>query len=306
MRNTSLCIATRQSNMALWQANFVKQTLLELYPHLQIELLGITTKGDQIQDRSLADLGGKGLFIKSLEEALLAGRANLAVHSMKDVPPELPPTLEIGAILKRDDPHDVFVSNQYSSVEALPKGAVIGTCSVRRQAQLLAYNAELIVKPLRGNVNTRLAKLDAGEYDGIILAAAGLQRLQLTHRIRQFLNIEWMLPSVAQGALGIEVVQHNNELLELIKPLNDPQTSICINAERALVRALNGNCHSPIGSYATIKRDSLTLRGLVASIDGKKIVRATVEGNVESAQQLAANCAAELIAQEASVILVGI
>ncbi len=289
--------------MALWQANFVKQTLLELYPQLQIELLGITTKGDQIQDRSLADLGGKGLFIKSLEEALLAGRANLAVHSMKDVPPELPATLEIGAILKRDDPHDVFVSNKYTSIEALPKGAVIGTCSVRRQAQLLAYNSELIVKPLRGNVNTRLAKLDAGEYDGIILAAAGLQRLQLTHRIRQFLDIEMMLPSVAQGALGIEVIQQNDELLDLLQPLNDRQSSICVNTERALVRALNGNCHSPIGSYATIKDNLLTLRGLVASIDGKQVVHATVKGKVELAKQLASNCATELIAQGATAIL---
>lgn len=304
MNITSLRIATRQSNMALWQANFIKQSLLELYPKLQIELLGITTKGDQIQDRSLADLGGKGLFVKALEVALLDGQANLAVHSMKDVPPELPPNLKIAAILKRDDPHDVFVSNQYASIETLPPGAVIGTCSVRRQAQLLAYNPTLTIKPLRGNVNTRLAKLDAGEYDAIILAAAGLQRLQLTHRIRQFLDIKMMLPSVAQGALGIEIVKHNNDtLLELLQELNDHQTSLCVTAERTLVQALNGNCHSPIGAYANIKNNILTIHGLVASIDGKQVVRATVNGSVRQAEQLALDCANKLLAQGASLIL---
>ena len=303
MSITSLCIATRQSNMALWQASFIKQQLLKLYPHLQIELLGITTKGDQIQNKPLADIGGKGLFIKVLEEALLDGRADIAVHSMKDVPPELPESLEIVVILKRDNPHDVFVSNQYANIDELPDGAIIGTCSVRRQAQILAYNPKLTIKSLRGNVNTRLAKLDAGEYDGIILAAAGLERLALTNRICQVLDIEMMLPSVAQGALGIEVLQNKPELTALLAPLTNEESSICVHAERALVRALNGNCHSSIGAYATIEDEKITLRGLVASPGGQKVLKVESKGKIELADDIALSCAEELIAKGALGVL---
>ena len=298
-----LRIATRQSRLALWQANFVKQQLLQLYPDLHIELIGITTQGDQIQDKTLAQLGGKGLFVKALEDALLTERADLAVHSMKDVPPVLPESLTIAAILERNDPRDVLVSNRYSSLAALPADATVATCSVRRQAQLLAYQPQLQLASLRGNVNTRLAKLDNEQFDAIILAAAGLARLQLTERISEYLSIELMLPSVGQGALGIEVLQHKTELIALLAPLIDKYTMLCVNAERALVKALSGHCHSPIGAYATIKNNTIMLRGLVASLDGQQVLKAKAAAAIELADNVATNCTTQLLNQGAAEIL---
>jgi len=298
-----LRIATRQSKLALWQANFVKQQLLQLYPDLCIELVGITTQGDKIQDKTLADIGGKGLFIKALEEALLHEQADIAVHSMKDVLPELPERLKIAAILKRDDPRDVFVSNRYQHITELPPDAIVGTCSVRRQAQLLAYQPRLQIAALRGNVDTRLKKLDAAQFDAIVLAAAGLVRLQLKERINEFLSTEFMLPSVGQGAIGVEILQDNTRVAALLAPLADRETMLCVNAERHLVKALHGNCHSPIGAYATIENETLNLQGLVASIDGQQVIKAEAKGSVEFASDVAIDCMQQLVSQGAERIL---
>jgi len=298
-----LRIATRQSKLALWQANFVRQRLQQHYPDLVIELVGLTTQGDVIQDKSLADIGGKGLFIKVLEEALLNNTADIAVHSLKDVPPQLANSLTIAAVLKREDARDVFVSNTYQSIDALPSGAIVGTCSVRRQAQLLAYRADLRVKSLRGNVDTRLKKLDAGEFDAIIQAAAGLKRIGCERRISQYLPIAWMLPSVAQGAIGIECRSNDTQIIDGLQPLQDTNTRICTDTERALVRALKGNCHSPIGAYALIENDRLTLHGVVASADGKRVLRVQQTVSLAEQEALGVNAAEALLAQGARDIL---
>jgi hydroxymethylbilane synthase len=263
-----IVIATRESQLALWQAEHVKARLMALHPGLEVELLGMTTQGDQILDSPLSRIGGKGLFVKELEVAMAEGRADLAVHSIKDVPMDLPEGFELTAISQREDPRDAFVSNKYPSLEALPSGARVGTSSLRRQAQLRARLPHLDVDTLRGNVNTRLRKLDEGQYDAILLAAAGLKRLGFDSRITAILEPEESLPAVGQGALGIEIRSGNPELAALLAPLNDPATAACVRAERAMSRKLQGGCQAPIGGFAVVRDDKLFLRAFVADLEG--------------------------------------
>ena len=298
-------IATRESALALWQANFVKDRLERQHPHLTVELLPLTSRGDQLLDIPLAKVGGKGLFVKELEVAMLEGRADIAVHSMKDVPMEFPEGLHLPVICEREDPRDAFVSNHFADIDALPQGAVVGTSSLRRQCQLLARRPDLEVKFLRGNVNTRLAKLDAGEYDAIILAAAGLLRLEMRARIRDFLPAEVLLPAGGQGAVGIES-RRDPELDALLQPLHCNATSARLQAERAVVKRLNGSCQVPIGAYAELEGDELWLRGLVGSPDGTDMVRAEARGNPADGQALGTALAEELLAGGADKILAAI
>ncbi len=263
MNPKKLVIASRESLLAMWQAKHIQGRLKTLYPDCEVEILGMTTRGDQILDKTLSKIGGKGLFIKELEQALQDGRADLAVHSIKDVPMDLPEGFTLAAIGERANPFDAFVSNQYARLEEMPKGAVVGTSSLRREAQLRARYPHLVIKPLRGNVQTRLSKLDNGEYDAIILAAAGLQRLELDERIRLILSEADSLPAAGQGALGIEIAAHRTDLSDVLKPLNHDVTHACVTAERALARALGGSCQVPLAAYCTKENGLLTLRGLV-------------------------------------------
>ncbi|WLQ12794.1 hydroxymethylbilane synthase [Hahella aquimaris] len=303
MPKQHLVIATRQSALALWQAEHVKQRLEALHPGLTVELLGLTTKGDIILDTPLAKVGGKGLFVKELETALLEGRADIAVHSMKDVPMEFPPGLGLGAILERETPTDAFVSNQYASLDELPEGAVVGTSSLRRQCQLSERRPDLKIVSLRGNVNTRLAKLDAGEFDAIILAASGLKRLGFADRIREELTPEVSLPAVGQGALGIECRLDDAESMALIAPLQDAETTARVSAERAMNHRLQGGCQVPIAGYAEITGDQMRLRGLVGSPDGVQVLRDEVKGPVAAAETLGTELAERLLQQGAGKIL---
>ncbi|WP_237068454.1 hydroxymethylbilane synthase [Microbulbifer guangxiensis] len=295
-------IATRESALALWQAEFVRAELERHHPDLTVELLPLTSRGDQLLDIPLAKVGGKGLFVKELEKAMLDGRADIAVHSMKDVPMEFPEGLHLPVICEREDPRDAFVSNHFAGIDALPKGAVVGTSSLRRQCQLLARRPDLQVKFLRGNVNTRLAKLDAGDFDAIILAAAGLLRLEMHDRIRDFLAPEILLPAGGQGAVGIECRQ-DPELEALLRPLHHADTSARLVAERALVRRLNGSCQVPIGGFAVLEGDELWLRGLVGSPDGDQMVRAERRGPVTDGEAMGIAVAEELLANGADKIL---
>lgn len=270
-----LTIATRSSALALWQANHVKRELEALNPGLQIHLLEIKTQGDIILDVPLAKVGGKGLFVKELETALLANRADLAVHSMKDVPMAFPEGLYLPVITERDSPYDAFVSNRYADFDALPAGAVVGTSSLRRAAQIAERRPDLSIKSLRGNVNTRLAKLDDGLYDAIILAASGLKRLGFHERIRSTLPAEISLPAVGQGALGIEIRSDDERVAQLIEPLRHRETSLIVRCERAMNTRLNGGCQVPIAGYGELIEDSLKLRGLVAEVDGSRILHAS-------------------------------
>lgn len=282
-----LTIASRQSALAMWQAEHIKARLQALYPACDIRILGLTTRGDQILDRTLAKIGGKGLFIKELEQALHDGRADLAVHSIKDVPMELPEGFLLAAIGERASPFDAFVSNRHNTLAALPAGAVVGTSSLRREAQLRARFPHLQVKPLRGNVQTRLAKLDNGDYDAIILAAAGLERLQLHGRIRSLLSPSDSLPAAGQGALGIEIAAHRTDLVDILLPLNHAQTAACVTAERALARALDGSCQVPLGAYCTADEYGLlTLHGLVAHPDGSVVLTANAQAPAPYADAL--------------------
>lgn len=282
-----LTIASRQSALAMWQAEHIKARLHALYPACDIRILGLTTRGDQILDRALAKIGGKGLFIKELEQALHDGRADLAVHSIKDVPMELPEGFLLAAIGERASPFDAFVSNRHNTLAALPAGAVVGTSSLRREAQLRARFPHLQVKPLRGNVQTRLAKLDNGDYDAIILAAAGLERLQLHGRIRSLLPPSDSLPAAGQGALGIEIAAHRTDLVDILLPLNHAQTAACVTAERALARALGGSCQVPLGAYCTADEHGLlTLHGLVAHPDGSVVLTANAQAPAPYADAL--------------------
>ncbi|SHO55526.1 hydroxymethylbilane synthase [Vibrio quintilis] len=301
--NRPVRIATRKSPLALWQAEYVKNALLKEYPELTVELITMTTKGDVILDTPLAKVGGKGLFVKELEVAILEGRADLAVHSMKDVPVDFPSGLGLVTICERDDPRDAFVSNQYHSVDALPQGATIGTCSLRRQCQLKSYRPDLVVKELRGNVGTRLSKLDAGEFDAIILAAAGLKRLQLEQRIQSYLDPEQSLPAVGQGAVGIECRLDDVWLQEKLEALNHIETSDRVRCERAMNLTLQGGCQVPIGSYAELENDQLWLRALVGEPDGSQIVRGEIRGPRETAEQLGISLAEQLIQDGAQEIL---
>ena len=268
----SIVIATRESALALWQARYVGSLLQQQVPGLNVSLLGMTTEGDRRLEVSLARIGGKGLFVKELEQALRDGRADIAVHSMKDVPMELPAGFHIAAIIAREEPRDAFVSNHFSSLQSLPSGSIVGTSSLRRESQIRARYPELVVKPLRGNVQTRLRKLDEGEFAAIILAAAGLNRLSLQQRITRLLEPEESLPAVGQGALGIECRDDRMELIELLASLEDAQTRCCVEAERSLSRALAGSCNVPLGGYAQLIGDQMRLRGFVAMPDGSRLI----------------------------------
>ncbi len=302
-QTTPIRIATRQSPLALWQAHYVKDALQAAHPGLEVELVTMVTKGDIILDTPLAKVGGKGLFVKELEVAMLEGRADLAVHSMKDVPVEFPEGLGLVTICEREDPRDAFVSNTYASIDELPQGAVIGTCSLRRQCQLKEARPDLIIKELRGNVGTLLGKLDAGEYDAIILAAAGLKRLELEERIRSFIEPEQSLPAVGQGAVGIECRLDDERLLKLLAPLNHVDTADRVKCERAMNLTLEGGCQVPIGSYALLDGDELWLRALVGEPDGTTIVRGEIRGARQDAESLGIELAHQLLDQGAKEIL---
>lgn len=298
-------IATRKSALALWQAEFVKAQLLAHHPELEVELVPMSTKGDKLLDTPLSKVGGKGLFVKELEVAMLEGRADIAVHSMKDVPMEFPEGLGLAVICEREDPLDAFVSNDYQHIEQLPAGAVIGTSSLRRQSQIQANFPSLRIKELRGNVNTRLSKLDNGEYDAIILASAGLIRLEMSNRISSRLPSDLSLPAGGQGAVGIECRTGDQTILDLLAPLNHVGTAHCVLAERAVNRHLQGGCQVPIACFAELNPEGtvLYMRGLVGSIDGSTILRADIEGVVEQAEQLGVQLAEQLLAQGAKEIL---
>lgn len=304
MSNPSrLTIATRESPLALWQAEHVRSLLQQLYPAARIELLGMTTQGDQILDQSLSKIGGKGLFVKELEIAMADGRADLAVHSMKDVPAEMPEGFVLTAIGPREDPHDALVSNHWQELDELPTGAIVGTASLRRESQLRAHRPDLQIRPLRGNVGTRLRKLDEGEFDAIILAAAGLRRLGLDQRIRSTLTPRQSLPAVGQGALGIEIRAGQPELAAWLAPLNDPTTAACVTAERMLSRRLGGSCQVPLGGYAERDGDRIHLRGFVAKPDGSRILGAEAQGPWTQPEAIGSAVALELLAQGAGDIL---
>ncbi len=296
-------IATRESALAMWQARHIESRLAEHYPHLSISLLGMTTEGDRKLGSSLAKIGGKGLFVKELEDALAEGRADIAVHSLKDVPMHLPAGFALGAILDRADPRDAFVSSTYATLSALPPGACVGTSSLRRESQLRAAFPHLRIEPLRGNVQTRLRKLDEGAYDAIILAAAGLKRLGLEHRIAATIAPEDMLPAVGQGALAIECRSDRADMLALLKVLHHDATAACVAAERALSRALAGSCNVPLAGYAEITGARLRLRGYVGAPDGTRHVSAEVEGAADEAEALGAALAAQLKVHGAGDIL---
>jgi hydroxymethylbilane synthase len=287
----------------MWQAEHVVGELRRLYPDTEIGVLGITTEGDRVLDKPLAEIGGKGLFVKELEAALADGRADLAVHSAKDVPMRLPPGFCLGAITAREDPRDCFVSNHSARLDGLTAGSVVGTSSLRRQAQLRERYPALQVQPLRGNLETRLAKLDRGECHAIVLAAAGLIRLGLAGRIRSLLEPEQSLPAPGQGALAIECREERSDLRESLEPLCDAATSACVRAERAVSRALSGNCRLPLAAYAVASGGEIRLRGLVATADGRRVVRAELTGPISSPEQLGDALAADLRGQGAEAIL---
>ncbi|MCB5363338.1 hydroxymethylbilane synthase [Pusillimonas sp. CC-YST705] len=298
-----LVIATRASRLALWQAHHVKAQLLALYPDCQVELLELTTKGDQILDRTLSKVGGKGLFVKELEAALLDGRADMAVHSLKDVPVELGPPFALPIIMERADPRDAFVSNQFGSLAELPEGAVVGTSSLRRESQIRAAYPQLHVQPLRGNLDTRLSKLDAGQYAGIVLAAAGLERLGLADRIRSYLSTDESLPSAGQGALGIEIMDERADLRAWLAPLACARTTACALAERAVSRVLGGSCQVPLAAYAQADDNLLHVQALVGRPDGRLILRAQQSGPIDAAKSIGTDVARQLQAQGAQAIV---
>ncbi|MDV6343880.1 MULTISPECIES: hydroxymethylbilane synthase [unclassified Nitrosomonas] len=300
---SKITIASRESLLAMWQANFIREKLRELYPQTEINILGMTTQGDQILDVSLSKIGGKGLFIKELEQALEDGRADIAVHSMKDVPMNMPSGFMLAAIAEREDPRDAFVSNKYTHPDELPAGSVVGTSSLRRESQLRARYPHLQVQSLRGNVQTRLRKLDEGQFTAIILAAAGLKRLELTYRISSILEPEISLPAVGQGALGIECRNDRADLALLMQPLHHVETAYCVEAERAMSRVLGGSCQVPLGGFAEITDDVLTLRGFVANPDGTNMISDQLNGKPEAGVALGQQLAESLKKQGADEIL---
>ncbi len=298
-----LTIATRTSALAMWQAEHIKARLETLHPGLQVELLGIKSQGDKILDVPLAKVGGKGLFVKELEQALLAGQADIAVHSMKDVPMEFPEGLFLPVICEREDPTDAFVSNRYDSLDALPQGATIGSSSLRRQCLLKAYRPDLQINFLRGNVNTRLQKLDAGHYDAIVLASSGLKRLGFERRIKMTIDATVSLPAVGQGALGIECRLGDHRIIDLIAPLIHHDTFVTVSAERAMNARLQGGCQVPIAGFAQCQGDRIYLRALVGDLDGSVILRAAASADRRTAEKLGIQVADELLAQGADKIL---
>lgn len=287
----------------MWQAEHVKAKLNQLYPHCNIEILGMTTKGDQILDRALSKVGGKGLFVKELEVALAEGRADFAVHSLKDVPMELPEGFALAAFLEREDPRDAFVSNDYASLDQLPAGAVVGTSSLRRQALIAARYPQLVIQPLRGNLDTRLGKLDRGDYAAIILAAAGLKRLGLPQRIRAYLEPEQSLPAPGQGAMAIEISADRADLLAILAPLNHAATQAAVLAERAVSRTFGGSCQIPLAAFAEVDGGNMRLRAMVATPDGKRVAKAEVNGSTQDPETLGRQAVAALNAQDAVAIL---
>lgn len=303
MSEDILRIATRKSPLALWQAHYVSDQLKHHHPDLKIELVTMTTQGDKILDTPLAKVGGKGLFVKELETGMLEGKADIAVHSMKDVPVEFPSGLHLGVICEREDPRDAFVSNNFKTLEELPQGARLGTSSLRRQSQIGALRPDLKIIDLRGNVNTRLKKLDDGEYDAIILAAAGLKRLEFDDRITQFIGTDVCLPAIGQGAVGIECRSDDARVNNLIAPLNDNKTQIRVLAERAMNARLEGGCQVPIAGYAEYDRGIVLLRGLVGQVDGKNIIRGEIAGPPENAEELGTVLAEDLLSRGADKIL---
>ncbi len=298
-----LRIATRRSKLALWQAEHVAARLRELHPQLTVELVPIVTQGDRIQDRSLAQIGGKGLFIKELELAIGRGEADIAVHSMKDVPAEIPPEMMLGAFLPRADARDVFVSNRYRSFSQLPDGARVGTSSLRRQCQLKHLNGAIAMIDVRGNVDTRLRKLDEGEFDAIVLAGAGLMRLGLADRITEYLDPAVCLPAVGQGVIGIECRRDDLPSQQRIAVLNDQQAQICITAERSFARALEGNCQSPLGAHAVLHASTVILQGMVAAPDTFQVQRDQMSAAAASAQELGSQLAQRMLAAGAGELL---
>jgi hydroxymethylbilane synthase len=298
-----LRIATRKSPLALWQAEHVAAALGRLHPGLRVEIVGMTTRGDKMLDAPLAKVGGKGLFVKELEQGMLAGDADIAVHSMKDVPVDFPDGLHLPVILDREDPRDAFVSDRFDALADLPRGARVGTSSLRRQCQILEKRADLHIEPLRGNVNTRLAKLDAGDYDAIILAAAGLKRLGFAERIRRLLEPSDSLPAIGQGAIGIECRMDDHRTNTLIAPLHHRDTADRVRAERAMNQRLQGGCQVPIAGHAVLHADQLRLAGLVGDPDGSRILRAQSEGPRDQAEDLGTRVADALLAQGAGAIL---
>lgn len=298
-----LVIASRESRLAMWQAEHVREKLALLYPQCSIEILGMTTRGDQILDRALSKVGGKGLFVKELEVAIAERRADLAVHSLKDVPMTLPDGFKLAAVLEREDPRDAFVSNDYASLDDLPDGAVVGTSSLRRQAQIAVRHPKLVIRPLRGNLDTRLGKLDKGEYAAIILAAAGLKRLGLPQRIRAFLEPEQSLPAPGQGAMGIEIHSDRADLQEWLAPLNHLPTAQAVTAERTVSRNFGGSCQIPLAAFATIDGDTMRMRAMIATPDGTRVARADLAGSVDAPEILGGLIAEVLQQQQATAIL---
>jgi hydroxymethylbilane synthase len=301
-----LVIVSRESRLAMWQSEFVRSALRNLYPQCDVTILGITTRGDQILDRSLSKVGGKGLFVKELENALRDGRADLAVHSLKDVPMDLPPGFGLAAVMQRADPRDAFVSNRFDSLEALPPGSVVGTSSLRREAALRSRFPHIEVRPLRGNLDTRLAKLDRGDFAAIILAAAGLERLGLENRIRARLSVESSLPAAAQGALGIETLADRPDLMAVLAPLNHRGSALAVEAERAVSRALGGSCSIPLAAYACWQGEQLSLNAMLATPDGLQVLQAGGSATVtdtSGAERLGSEVAARLGEQGAARII---
>ena len=303
MSKDTITIATRKSPLAMWQAEHVKAQLENAHPGLEVVLLGMSTQGDKILDTPLAKIGGKGLFVKELEQGMLEGKADIAVHSMKDVPVAFPEGLHLPVIMQREDPRDAFVSNNHESIDDLPAGAIVGTSSLRRQCQLSHKRPDLEIRPLRGNVNTRLAKLDNGDYDAIILASAGLIRLGFESRIRNFIPVEFSLPAIGQGAIGIECRDNDDKVNALLKPLHHEATALCVLAERAMNNRLEGGCQVPIGGHAVLDGESLYLRGLVGSVDGKEIIRAELTGSSNSPEEIGTQVAETLLSKGADKIL---
>ncbi|WP_260295717.1 hydroxymethylbilane synthase [Sedimenticola hydrogenitrophicus] len=299
----SLRIATRKSPLAMWQAEHVAALLRREHPGLEVELIGMSTQGDKILDTPLAKIGGKGLFVKELEQGMLEGLADIAVHSMKDVPVELPEGLHLAVIMEREDPRDAFVSNRYSRLEELPQGAVVGTSSLRRQCQLADRRPDLKIAALRGNVNTRLRKLDEGEFDAIILATAGLKRLGFQQRISSYIETGESLPAIGQGAIGIECRSDDARVNALIRPLHDVETACCVRAERAMNHRLMGGCQVPIAGFAVLNHDKLFMRGLVGEPDGSRIMRAEISGPAAEAEALGIAVAEDLLGQGADLVL---
>ena len=301
-----LIIASRESRLAMWQATHVRDRLAALYPQCRIEILGMTTRGDQILDKTLSKVGGKGLFVKELEVAMADGRAHLAVHSLKDVPMELPEGFELAAILEREDPRDAFVSNDFDTLAALPPGSIVGTSSLRRQALIASRYPQLVIKPLRGNLDTRLSKLDRGDYAAIILAAAGLKRLGLTRRIRAYLEPEDSLPAAGQGAMAIEILSGNAagfDVRAMLAPLNHIHTAQAVQAERKVSQVFGGSCQIPLAAHATVDGDTLHLRAMVATPDGRRSAYAEASGPAALPEAVGEQAAQKLAAQDAEGIL---